>query len=918
MKFLGKFKRSALTLAVLNAGVACTVPAFAAEEEIEKIMVTGSRIARAEVESTSPITVVTKAQLTNLGITDVSSALRRLPAVTGNTVNNQTSSGEFSIQTATLRGIEATNTLVLLNGRRIVGSDEDGLVDLSSIPFEAVSQIEVLKDGASAIYGSDAIAGVVNIITRKNFEGFEVNAHYGKSSEGDADEREVGLLMGFSADKGSIMIAASTTNNEGWEEKDRYMTAETQRLYLGGTNISSGTTPFARLSGFGLGSGTWTVLDANNPSEVVPFNYGEMGYNYRAAQSGANANKTNSVFVSGDYELSEDVTFFAELSFHDGFVQGNQAPPGTDTGWYGDSVDTPNAFKRYPDEDGNNFGVGPNQKYNPFGIAGNVSRRFSEYGSRLYKSDSTIKRYTLGLQGTMFEDYDWEVNFSSQSAEHVTRGGAQPSIIQIERALSDECETEADPDCVALNVFGPEGTITQDMLDFINTTAPVVTNKNDLMFMQAHVSGPIMELPAGELMFSTGAEYREDQLSMEADQAQRTATFDVSWGGSTTPVISPVREITEFYLELAIPVLDNLEVEAAVRYSDYSDINKSTTNPKFGVIYEPLDMLKLRATYSTGFRAPTMAQMYQGRTSTINTSLYDPCNPSNAANFSSDDPRCVALGLDPQYSQNAIQSNDIIGGGNADLKPEEAENMTLGVVLQPIENLSFTLDYFDIQQTNVVFNSPNFVIDQNLNGNPNYKDAIIRSNNGTGYIQTIFSPQDNIAARNLAGFDFNANYLIESSVGEWRINFDTTYMDKFEVQDTSDSPFVDIVGSFGEAFGSIPEYKASMQLDWSMNNFRVTWDFNYNSEIEVRKPDGTVKTYTPDDKIEREDVMDATTIHNLQFGYFIEDYDADVHFGIQNVFDQEPPYMNEGVTSTDDNLYSFRGRFFYLGGKISF
>lgn len=898
------FNLSTFSIAMLSLASGIATPSFAAEEEqIEKIMVTGSRIARAEVTSTSPITVVTKAQLTNLGITDVSSALRRLPAITGNSANNQSSSGAVSIQTATLRGIEATNTLILLNGRRMVGSNEDGLVDLSSIPFEAISQIEVLKDGASAIYGSDAIAGVINIITRKNYEGFEVNAHYGQSSEGDAQERELGLVMGFSGEKGSMMFAASTSNNSGWEEKDRYMTKETQRDYLGGSNISSGTTPYARLSGFGLDSdNTWTILDASNPTDVTAFDYDTMGYNYRGAQSGANDNKTTSVFVTGDYELRDGLTLFAELSFHDGFVQGNQAPPGVDTGWYGDSVDTPNAFKRYPDADGNNFGVGPNQKYNPFGQAGNVSRRFSEYGSRLYKTDNSINRYTLGLQGTAFEEYEWELSFSSQSAELITRGGAQPSISMIERALSDECETVEDPTCVALNVFGPEGSITSEMLDFINTTAPVVTNKNDLMFMQAHISGPVMKLPAGDLMFSSGMEYREDQLSMEVDQAQRTATFDVSWGGSSTPVVSPVREITEFYLELAIPVLDNLEVEAAVRYSDYSDINESTTNPKFGVIYQPLEIFKVRASYSTGFRAPTMAQMYQGQTSNINTSLYDPCNPGNDLNFSSTKAECVALGLDPAFSNNAIQSNDIIGGGNLDLKPEEAKNMTLGLVLEPVENLSFTLDYFDIEQSNVVFASSRYVIDQNLAGNPTFTGDVIRSNNGTGYIKTIFSPQNNIAARNLSGFDLNANYTLETDIGEWRVNIDTTLMSKFEVQDTSDTPFRDIVGTYDSAFGSIPKYKTNIQLDWSMGNYRATWDANYNSKIEASA----------------DDVMSASTFHNMQAGYFIESIGSDIHFGIQNVFDKKPPYLNQGVTSTDDNLYSFRGRFFYMGMKKEF
>ncbi|MDB2385978.1 TonB-dependent receptor [Shewanella sp.] len=903
-----QFSLSTLSVVMLSLTPVAT-PVLADEQSIEKIMVTGSRIGRAELESTSPITVVTKVQLDNLGISDVSSALRRLPAITGATANNQSSAGSNNIQTATLRGIEATNTLILLNGRRLVGSDENALVDLSSIPFEAISQIEVLKDGASAIYGSDAIAGVINIITRKNYEGLEVNAHYGISSKGDAAEREVGLVMGFSTDNGSLMVAASTSNNDGWEEKDRYMTKYTDQSYLGGGNISSGTAPFSKLSGFGLDpSQTWTILDASDPTNITPFDYNTMGYNYRAAQSGANDNKTTSVFVSGDYAFNEDLLFFTELSFHNGFVQGNQAPPGTDTGWYSNNVDTPNAFKRYPDAQGNNFGVGANQKYNPFGVSGNVARRFSEYGSRIYKTDNTVQRYTLGLKGSIFNDYDWELSYSSQSAELIQRGGAQPSIMQIERALSDECETAADPSCVALNVFGPEGTVTTEMLDFINTTAPVQTNRNDLMFIQAHISGAVVTLPAGDLMFSSGIEYREDQLSLEVDQAQRTATFDVSWGGSSTPVISPVRKIKELYLELAIPVIDNLDVELAARYSDYSDIDETTVNPKFGVIYQPLDMLKLRASYSTGFRAPTMAQMYQGRTSTINTNLYDPCNPNNDENFSSSVPACVALGLNPANSANTIQSNDIIGGGNPDLEPEEAKNMTLGMVIEPSDNLSLTLDYFDIEQTNVVFASSRYVVDQNLAGNPDYAGDVIRANNGKGYIQTIYSPANNIASRHLAGFDFNTNYTLATDIGDWRVNLDATYMSKFEVQDTSSSPFRDITGNYDAAFGSLPEYKASVQIDWSLGNYRATWDANYNSEIfasEATKDFGA-------------DVMSATVFHNMQVGYFVDAAGIDLHAGIQNIFDKEPPFLRANGTSTDDNLYSFRGRFFYVGFKKSF
>jgi len=894
-------KLSSLSIAILSMFGANSSIAYAAEEEIEKIMVTGSRIARAEVESSSPITVISKAQLVNLGISDVSTALRRLPSLTGNTANNSSSDGTNNIQTATLRGIEASNTLVLINGRRVVGSDSDGWVDLSSIPFEAIQQMEVLKDGASAIYGSDAIAGVINIITRKNYDGFEVNAHLGRSSRGDADERRVGLVFGGSTDKASFMVAASTSNNDGWLTKDRDLTSDADYSRFGGTNRRSGTAPAAQLTGFGLGDGGWTVPDASNPGAAIPWVRADQAYNWRQGTTGANDNSTTSVFVTGDYQLTENTRFFTELSFHDGSVVGGQAPPGTDTGWYGDNIDTPNAFKRYPDADGTNYGVGANQKYNPFGVKGNVSKRLSEYGPRIYSSENTIMRYTVGLEGYFAEDYDWQVVYSSQSAKLVQLGGPQPSIKAIERALSDECETEADPTCVALNVFGPEGVVTQDMLDFINTTAPVQTNKNDLMFMQASIAGPLMSLPAGEMMFSTGVEYREESLSLEADQAQRTATFDVSWGGTTTPVVSPVRDIKEAYFEIIAPLIDNLDLEAAVRYSEYSDIDQNTTNPKLGLIYSPLDNLKLRASFSTGFRAPTMGEMYQGRTSTIQGNLYDPCNPNNDANtVVNGGPGCS--GLVPANMLNQIQSFDQIGGGNPNLKPEEADNMTLGIVFEPIENLSMTLDYYKIEQSNVVFASSRYVVDQAVAGNPDYTNEIIRSNNNTGYIQSVFAYANNIASRELSGYDLNINYLLESEFGDWRFNADITRVQNFKVQDTDDTPFRDIVGSYDNVFGSMPETKANVQIDWSMGNYRATWDATYNSEI------------TASD----DDIMDATVFHNMQVGYFIESIGTDVHVGVQNVFDKDAPFLDAEGNGTDHNLYSVRGRFMYAGVKKSF
>lgn len=513
------FNLSALSIAMLSIASSIATPTFAAEEEqIEKIMVTGSRIARTELASSSPITVVTKVQMERLGITDVGEALRKLPALTGNTANSQSDSGAGSTATVTLRGIEASNTLILINGRRTIAANPRNEVDLLSIPFEAVEQIQVLKDGASAIYGSDAIAGVINIITKTDFDGARFNASYGISGENDAAERRVGVTIGANSDRGSLMLALNQNNTDGWLSSDRKRTQDADFTHVGGQNQRSGTAPNSKLSGFGLGDGNWTVMDANNPSDVVPWNYDELGYNYHGVTSGSNNVKNTTMFLTGKYDLTDDIEFFVEASSFQGFNQGNQAPPGVDTGWYGGGLETP-AF-HHTDDNGNQYGVAANQFYNPFGVEGNVSRRFIEYGPRIYTTETDVSRYTLGLNG-IWGDYDWNVTYSAQDGRVTTDGGLQPSLMRIDSALSDACGTTADPSCVPLNVFAPPGSITTEMLNYINTTKPFVINDNTLDYYQASLAGPLMDLPAGSVQFAIGYEHREEQATQRADISQQ-------------------------------------------------------------------------------------------------------------------------------------------------------------------------------------------------------------------------------------------------------------------------------------------------------------------------------------------------------------------------------------------------------------
>jgi len=472
--------------------------------------------------------------------------------------------------------------------------------------------------------------------------------------------------------------------------------------------------------------------------------------------------------------------------------------------------------------------------------------------------------------------------------------------MRIDAALSDECGTSADPSCVPLNVFGPPGSITQEMLDYINVTKPFIINDNKLDYIQASIAGPIIEAPFGMVEFAFGIEHREEQASQRADISQQTETFDVSWGEASPDVITPVRKIDEVYAEFIIPALEDLEIQVAVRHSKYSDLDQNTTNPKVGVIWTPLKELTLRGSYSTGFRAPTMLQMYSGQSASWTEGITDPCDPTGkgvVANL----PGCA--GLEDGTIENTVKGFNVTSGGNKDLLPEEAKNMTLGLAYQASDDLSMTLDYFKIEQSDVVFQSPEYVINQAyVTQNPKYSSSVVRAADGRGPIVSVYAPNDNIAERTIAGLDLAIQYKMASSYGEWNFNFELSHFLDFEVQDTADSPSRSIVGLYDNSFGNIPKDRANFTTGWQKEDWRATYNVEYISA-----------TTEPNDH-----VMDSTNIHHMQVDYHYDDYSIDFNFGVKNLWDKEPPLRYAGTNGVDYNTYSLRGRFFYAGVTKSF
>ena len=801
---------------------------------LDRIEVTGSRIKRADIETSQPIFSLSRDDITAQGLTSVGDVIQNITA-NGSALNSTFNNGGNGETQVSLRNLGSNRTLVLVNGRRWVGGTGlGGAVDLNTIPTAAVERIEILKDGASTIYGSDAIAGVVNVILRNNFEGAEANAYFGQFDKGDGTRQAYDFIIGTSGERFSAMLGYGYVKEEPVMAGDRYISKEP--IYTTGAALGgSSTSPDGNFSvRFGEcftdptdpdsatrcrpdgtpGSFTYD-RGAVNPLNWRPFGAGDV-YNFAPENYLLTPQERRSVFGSAQVDITDDIRFKTTITYNE--RQSEQllaAMPIT----LGVPVAGTNA--------GDVF-ISADSVYNPFGTDIDwVQRRAIETGGRSFNQDVRTYAMNAGFEGTLTfgeKYFDWEAGyFYGQNKNNTTTFGLF-NVISLRQALGPSMigadgnpvcvgtpgdDTSVIAGCVPMNMLGGAGSISQDMLDFATFTAHDEYSYTQ-KYYYANIGGDLFDLPGGPLGFSFGLEHRTEDGSDSPDALINSGNTT----GNARTATDGGYDVDEAYLELAIPVLSDvpfaklLDFSLATRWSDYSNFG-DTLNSKFGFRWKPIDDLLVRGNWSEGFRAPSIAELFAGQADSFPT-LSDPCN---AANFGNQIPprqaRCLAEGVpNGGYAQNNPQIR-ITVGGNPNLLPETAETTTFGMVYSPsyVEGLDISLDWWKIKIEDAITTiGGEDIIQQCLDSGGASPTCSLYSRQTGGEILNLLNTTTNIGGTKVEGYDLTVGYRFpETSWGKFSFTWDTTYLAEFLNDDDGD-------GRFGEDELDVPRDRRAAQL----------------------------------------------------------------------------------------------------------
>ncbi|MGO3423445.1 MAG: TonB-dependent receptor [Pseudoalteromonas distincta] len=763
----------------LSAGFTTTT--YAAEEanKVERIEVTGSRIKRSDIEGPSPVQSIARADIENMGYDNLQQLLERMPVAGSGTFstrgNNQDSTANGSAAVS-LRGLGADATLVLINGRRVsISAFAEGItnsfVDINSIPVSAIERIDILKDGASAIYGSDAVAGVVNVILKKDIDGVEVNLGYGGTDGPNYEETTASLVWGTTSEKSSASVIID---------------------YFKNTSLSSDE----------MGS----LGTANQPP------YG--GEDFRSSRG------------------------FPGYFYVDGVKTIDPACPAENATSSGSCL----------------------FDYGPYGYIAPASERVGAISQFEYNFDN-------GITG-----------FLEMAVQHNTSVAAgAPTPLDEDAGLTVPASHPNNP---------LDGTYNDPAVIDRITTSLVRRGESHMTSFDANITGEAFSFGDDVVMMAAGIEYREEDVNdIPDDQFQRGLIF-----GTESVSASADREQYAAYVEFSIPLADNLELQLAGRYDDYSDFG-TTTNPKVALRWAPTDEITVRGSWAQGFRAPSLAQVGLG--------------PSQESQFFVDTYRCEATGLDCD----ALDYN-IEFAGNPDLEAEESESWNVGFIWAPSAEFGLSVDVWSITQDNKIDEQEFGPI---YNSECNNQDSTVcvrltpTGGDSLGTIQKIYSTFENVSSQEVSGVDVSANYNHSlDDLGLLKFNLEWAYQDKFEKDGR------DYTGEYG-----YPEHRWIFSTNWEIGEFNTNVNISYVGEFEDTPDIDFDGNLDFDSNTSR--MVDSQTLVDLQTSYRVTD-STKVSLGVNNLFDEEPPFA---IGDGDADLYGYasgvhnpRGRYFYT--KVSF
>jgi len=862
-----------------SAGVALTLASNACAQDpgtpetMKPVVITGSLIPSVDASaSVAPVLVLDAKEIEKSGAATVTEVLLKIPQNNAGTFSegfltgNSFSKGSSSVS---LRGLGPNATLVLLNGRRVATygfaqNITDQFVDLNSIPLAAVERIDVLKDGASALYGSDAIAGVINIILKKEYSGAEVNARIGNTTDKDAMEQTYSAIWGVMTDKGSAMVIADWYSRNGLFLRDRdYAKSANHRPYGPDLRSSSGN-PGTIINDDGAFKIPNNPAIPNHPTAAeILANPGLNRYDFNPWISAMGETKRYGAMAVANYNLTEKLTASMEASARRINYKVSAAP-------------TP----VFGDLDG--FVVGAANPYNPFGEDVAFRYRITEAGPRLSDGETDAMRFLPSLKLSLGEDWTVESALLWSESRTLEIGHNYISADALRTAL-----TSSDP-ATALNIFGAgEGVNDPAVIDSLRVKTLRAGNST-LLSPDLKAGGTLpIDWGAGRVGLAVGGEYRQEEVSDVADSFSENNLI-VSSGGTSG---KGDRDAWAGYAELRIPVLGKdlsftgakeFEVQVAGRYEDYSDFG-DTFKPKVGARWKVVDQVMLRATYAEGFRAPSLVELFQGQ-STSYDYAYDPLRNED----------------DKQYR--------IERGGNPNLDAEESKSWTAGIVVEPVKHLTVYADWFNIEQTGKILDlDPQDILDNEalfpgrvIRNAPTAQDI---AEGKAGTIVRIISGYENISTREVEGLDFGARYVIPTdSWGEFSLDANAAWLYKFDETPKPGDPVIHYAGSY-----STPEWRGSGSLGWDYKNYTANFTANYIGE------------YDQDNQTYYKYVNDLWTF-DAQLSYDVQNSrwewlnNTKFTVGVLNMLDEDPPFSDSSNDngSYDTSIGDPRGRFVYL------
>jgi iron complex outermembrane receptor protein len=785
-----------------------------------------------------------------------------------------TSNREQGGQYINMRGLGSQRLLVLVDGKRWTTSVA-GYTDLSTVPTALIERIEVLKDGASAVYGSDAIAGVVNIILKKNMKGGSISVYGGKNRNGDGSTGDYSFSMGANNDAGSIVFGATKTTQGAVWAKDRQVTAYSYGPEYPDANY--GTGPWGRIrqvSATGAATGFNKVL--NNTSDNLALGTGTGAdarnpLNYHT-YAGANADKFNSTnqmmfqmpteltsfFTKATAEITPDMRAYATAMYGD--RNSNRQIAG-----YPLNSLTQTNYPVYIDK---------NSYYNPYGnaVAGAglgqdlfFYRRTIEV-PRVTINDSKSTHLDGGLQGefNMFGNtWNWNTGYNYNNVSGNVTSTGNLNLINLKSALGPsfmnasgvvQCGTPSAPvslaTCVPFNILGGPSASTQNALNYVMSTGQATYGSTVTSFM-ADVAGDVFTLPAGKVGVAAGVEKRS------VKGYDRPGTFEQS--GFSTDLAGNATvgsyNVTEGYLETNIPLLkdkpliDKLSLNLASRSSKYSNFG-STTNSKASFLWKTNSELLIRGTYSQGFRAPTVGDTFGGGSQSFDSYL-DPCDSVNGAakNNAAVAARCLAAGVPSNYRQLNQSGSPVsagggqstvpflAGAGNADIQPETALTKTFGFVVNPsvLPNLTASVDYYKIDVDNrITAVSAGYILGQcYVQGVSSFCNKFRRD--ATGMVSYLERGNANLGNLSTEGIDLGVNYAFPANeYGKFGVRSQSSYVKSYKIKSSADANWFDYAGEY-DTF----HFKSNIFLDWSKDSWTATFATRYYGSVKTQCWSGT-------------------------------------------------------------------------------